>query len=915
MADILQKLRPDRDLQCYFLRPSAVAALSGASANGFTISGSWRQQFDWVVIEWNRDNTFEHPAFRNLPDGDLSGVILSYEETRTNCIPIDSTLYATVDWPSLRVWAEADGAETLYKVPIKENAVPVAGGYQAATATFTLTGTITAGDYIELAWSGEHYTYKIAASDTLESAAQAVVDAINQAPSPTMTAARNGTQITLTYAVSAAGANANRIGVYGNVQGAMTESWQPWFQQLSGGTSPTQWKVTLNFGNLLADDGTRIPTTAVRKMRWTYSADLQPGFYQRSEFQVVIWNWTVTGANLTYQVAGPGSRRIEDTDPSLVYSTEWTQSAGNFSGGTIHSTTAAGESVACTYRASQTHELYLGTRKTFNAAQISVTVDNNPAVPLDLYLEGEDVLARIPLGTFSAMDPHTVSIVHSGTDGSFFYFDFLELAVPTGQLPQYAGDTRITLATDWDTDHSLALAPERTARMIQALGYAGRANHYAGALWHYELAAQGFSYASATVTFAGAPSMDTNPITTLWIGLVDSPTPPTAIEHLNLIGDTAASMAKAFELELNSGYTAVWAQANGNVLTIWARTLGAAGDQVTLAAGPTSGPFTAQVSSGNPDGLNDTLWGGNDGNWRTDLAVVPRMNRAARDWSSSFFAALHGYGIDAAAAFSTELGNGDPSPEAGIAQRYPSGNPVIVSTPALQTNFSPASLAFWQQAYLDLATLMSGAGQTPFLQFGEVQWWYFPDDGSGMPFYDQYTTDTFQATYGRPMQVFTTGDVSPAEYPQEAQFLSGLIGTFTSAVMSFVRQTFPDAKFEVLYPPDTNSAPLNQAVNLPAAWNAAALDGFKTENFTFTGNRNLDLANSSILMPMAMGFPRNKSSHLVGITGYTTPWQKEALLSLGQNLESVVLFALDQFCLMNCPVQLPPGARRSVYMG
>jgi len=89
----LTKLRPDRDLQCYFQRPSAAAALSGASASGFNVSGSWRQQFDWAVIEWNRDNVFEHPLLRNLPDGDLSGLVLSYEETRTNCIAMDSVLF------------------------------------------------------------------------------------------------------------------------------------------------------------------------------------------------------------------------------------------------------------------------------------------------------------------------------------------------------------------------------------------------------------------------------------------------------------------------------------------------------------------------------------------------------------------------------------------------------------------------------------------------------------------------------------------------------------------------------------------------------------------------------------------------------------------------------------------------------
>src|SRR5206468_1935802 len=143
------------------------------------VSGSWRQQFDWVVIEWNRDNTFEHPTFRNVPDGDLSTLTLTYEETRQNCIPIDSALFPTVDWPSLRVWADSNGLETLYKIPLKAHATPIEGSYQCATTTFELQGTITANDYVELAWSSEHYTYLITASDTLQTSVQAIVDAIN----------------------------------------------------------------------------------------------------------------------------------------------------------------------------------------------------------------------------------------------------------------------------------------------------------------------------------------------------------------------------------------------------------------------------------------------------------------------------------------------------------------------------------------------------------------------------------------------------------------------------------------------------------------------------------------------------------------------------------------------------------------
>jgi hypothetical protein len=133
--------------------------------------------------------------------------------------------------------------------------------------------------------------------------------------------------------------------------------------------------------------------------------------------------------------------------------------------------------------------------------------------------------------------------------------------------------------------------------------------------------------------------------------------------------------------------------------------------------------------------------------------------------------------------------------------------------------------------------------------------------------------------------------------------------------MSFVRQTFPNAKFEVLYPPDVNNTPWNGAVNLPASWNPSALNCLKTENFSFTGGRNLNRAKNSILLPMQMGFPQSESSHLVGITGYTTPWEKETRMSLAENLDSVVLFALDQYCLMSCPAPLRTGTRKARYMG
>lgn len=907
---MLEKLRPDFDLLCYFYRPSAIAALSNASASGFTVSGTWRQQFDWCVVDWVRDNTFEHPSFRNLPDGDLSGLTLTYDETRSNCIALDSSLYATVDWPSLRIWANVANVDTLFYVNLKQYATPIAGSYQCASATVQLGGTITGGDYIGISFLGEHYTYQLYGTDTVTSAAQAIVDSIN-AFSPGMIASRSGGSITVTYvgqdssgtkltaSTSTTGANGNRLGLYTYTTGS-TETWDVGSKQFSGGTSPTTWRFTIPFGSLTDRTGATVPTTDVRKMRWTYAADLQPGSYQRSEFSVQVANWTVTGTNRAYQVAGFGSRRFEDDDPAAVYSGSWSQSKGNFSGGTINLTTTPGSSVSYTYTAATAHTLYIGTRVAASGGSIQLQVDGASAGSFNLALTGEDVLVRKKVGQYAA-GTHTVTATHNGASGTAFYFDFFELAQPTSQLPQYPVEPKITAATDWDTDHSLALAPERTAGMLNSLGLHGRHNLYVGALEFYELYSKGNAYASQTVTFTGTPS----PSSIVSLSLQRLTDPPTVVQHLIHAGDTPATIAKAFEQELNRGYTGVWASSSGPQLTIHARSLGTEGNNLQVTGTPSSGFFYVQIPS-------SQFTGGADGVWTTDLTAVPRINRACRDWMGAFFAALKNLGIDGVAAFSTELGDGDQSSTAGIAQRYPDGTPVVVSTPALQTNFSPASIAYWQQVYLDCAIVQANAGMQPYLQFGEVQWWYFPKAGVGMTFYDNYTKAQFLAAYGQPISVIPADTTNPASYPNEAAFLPTLIGAYTTAIMNFVRASYPNARFEVLYPTDVNEGAFNQVINYPtASWTSSTLTCLKTESFTYTLDRNLQKAESRSLQ--TFGFPRAQRAHLVGVSDPTTAWLREARTAETMTSDSVVLFALDQFCLVGFPMPLARGKRGAAF--
>src|SRR5690242_13200350 len=159
MAEQLLKLSPHRDLQSYYFQPSAIAAISAASDTGFTFSGSWRQQWDWAVVEWNRDNTFEHPFLRYLPDlgtPDFSSLTLSYVERRTNCVPLESNVFPSVEWPYLRIWVpNGTVQEDVYFVRLSDYATATPGSsYQNASVTMTLNGNITPGLRVGLAFMG-----------------------------------------------------------------------------------------------------------------------------------------------------------------------------------------------------------------------------------------------------------------------------------------------------------------------------------------------------------------------------------------------------------------------------------------------------------------------------------------------------------------------------------------------------------------------------------------------------------------------------------------------------------------------------------------------------------------------------------------------------------------------------------------
>jgi len=152
------------------------------------------------------------------------------------------------------------------------------------------------------------------------------------------------------------------------------------------------------------------------------------------------------------------------------------------------------------------------------------------------------------------------------------------------------------------------------------------------------------------------------------------------------------------------------------------------------------------------------------------------------------------------------------------------------------------------------------------------------------------------------MGTITSNTVDPSAFPNETAFLPTVIGNYTSAIRTAVLAQYPNCRFEVLYPTDTNNTSLNQVVNYPSSdWTPNNLTCLKTESFTFTSSNNLDQSAYSIGISASKGFASPQRSHLIGISSAYNAWGKEVDLAQAQGLESIVLFALDQYCLIGYP--------------
>jgi hypothetical protein len=760
------------------------------------------------------------------------------------------------------------------------------------------------------------------AAPILQSIAQQI-NAVNWPANstPALTATVSGGNLVIT---AAPGADGNFVRFYqtdNNTSSRLYFTASNW--SLAGGSSDNvSWHVHIDFSTLGWNN--------VDKIWWTIAPALPPGqAYQPNEWQMVVTNWTVTDSagKRPLKVAGPGSVRIEEDSAWVNTSGYWEQAPGNdpvngafafWSQGRAIRAAATGASVTIETHCQSTHNIYVGTRLDTNCGIVSATLDGGAPVTLDCYYpQATTSQTRRLLFSGVAAGQHKVVITLTGdknvsSQGWYFYFDFLECAVKSDVQDPVSTTTAIGVATDFDTDNTYKLSPQRLVWSIQKLGLLGEIDHYCGVFWWKQAVAQNPSYPTCTVTFTG----NWNDQDVVWLHVGGSAIGKTVFGGQ----DNNNTIARHFANFINGIFDGVWASASGSVLTITSHSFSSVWQFHVYTELPASNTGSGQAI------VTGDLQGGSYGvKWAIDPTQTPVLNRAFRDWNADFFALLKANGMAAVCSFSQELVNPRDNPPSSVwIQRFPDGSPVETATGfgtlnSSQITFSAGPQAYMQQAYAEIASLMQAAGLTPKVQLGEILWW-FQANASGMAFYDADTQAAAQSALGRPLATFHTPNDDPSVNSYaDANFLRTRLYNYVAAIQSYVLSQVPSAVFELLWPMDVNdpdTCKLLRYINLPTQWTARAGSGFDTfliEGYQYPGiNHNLDQAVRCASYPWKeLAWDQAHCRYLMGVFYATWPWLREFVKVNRLGLPAVKLWAYDHLCLFGWPIPLPKTDDRS----
>ncbi len=164
MPDVLYKLQPDRTMYLRgFDHLGAGAALHNARPDGFEVTGVFRDPSDFtVLVLWDADDYFNHPSLKYLPDTNFSGLTLQFDASYQNLMPLNSTKYATIDWPYLDVQF-SDG--TSKQVRLNDYSQVIANPDAPASGTFEIVApALQAWDRLTLWYLNINFDYTVPGS-------------------------------------------------------------------------------------------------------------------------------------------------------------------------------------------------------------------------------------------------------------------------------------------------------------------------------------------------------------------------------------------------------------------------------------------------------------------------------------------------------------------------------------------------------------------------------------------------------------------------------------------------------------------------------------------------------------------------------------------------------------------------------
>ena len=667
--------------------------------------------------------------------------------------------------------------------------------------------------------------------------------------------------------------------------------------QFSGGASTAKLRVRLDFAEL------GVPQ--IRRMWLTLAPRLFYGDdYAGEEWVAEFSNWQVTGPEetLRLRVAGPEGVRVESTDARCHYSGGWAAEAGFFPGGLAFVSQAPGAQVEVRYRCEHAHELWLWTRLGHGQGSAAVEIDGAPAGAFSAFLSPEsDVVSRRRLAVAVPAGEHTVRLTHAGAGP--FCFAGLE-AVVAGDPPEPPyGQSWMTPALDYSTDHTYKLPPARILWNLRQLGCRGELNEYIGIFWWNQRRRTGGVLPEAGVEFGGvfAPGDE------VFVRIGGQTLGKSVLQ-----GESPEQIARHFAMIVNATMVGVRARTEEKRLVLRARSAAPAYEFLVTAWMIPAAGSTGSVSGGG------WIAGGAMGRWEVDAGADHALNAGARAWHADLYALCAAEGRAVTTAFSMEL----VEPPAEFAARYPDGAPVVTDMgfggfKSTHCTFGTAMLEFQKKAFREVAGLMAEAGLQPRLQMGEFTWWYFtnrrPDNpGGGMAYYDAETQAAAQAALGRPLHVFGSPQDDPGvNGGADALFLRNRLRDYAAALAADIRPAFPEAELEILFPYDVNhpepagihqlGGALNRFVNLPAEWTSKAqspFDRFKIEALDFgVWSRNLDLCRQTLEFAAGLDWPRPLIRAMIAVFRGGAPWRQEITMARQLGLGAVSLWAFDHVCI------------------